>query len=166
MNFKLLSVIGFWMFLVIGIFLGYSYHEIFTQQEIPFTFSSLVPKEQMSPADHLQEDQIHVSDDQVSIDFNGRKVLWATFTNSNSMDPVFDVGAHTLEIVPASTNDLHVGDIVAYRYGSKLIVHRIVEIGTDAAGWYALVQGDNNAAPDPLKVRFEQIERLTVGILY
>jgi len=118
------------------------------------------------PAINIKQEQIHVSGDKVEIDFKGRNVLWATYKDSNSMDPFIDIGANALEIKPESTNDIHVGDVIAYRYGDGLIVHRVIEIGTDSEGWFAYTKGDNNPQKDPFRVRFEYIERITVAVIY
>ena len=44
--------------------------------------------------------------------------------------------------------------------------HTLKEIGYDEDGWYATMKGDNNPYTDPGKVRFDQIERLVVAIIY
>jgi len=63
---------------------------------------------------------------------------------------------------------ISVGDIVAYesKYKDGVIAHRVVEIGSDSSGWYARIKGDNNDYVDPGKVRFEQIKRIVVAVIY
>jgi hypothetical protein len=46
------------------------------------------------------------------------------------------------------------------------IVHRVIEIGNDEDGWYAITKGDNNPTPDPWKIRFEWVRRITVAVIY
>ncbi len=46
-----------------------------------------------------------------------------------------------------------------------LIVHRVVDKGVDSDGVYFITKGDNNNYSDG-KVRFEEIEYITIGILY
>jgi signal peptidase I len=96
-----------------------------------------------------------------------RDAEWATFTDTNSMDPIIDQGANAIEIVPDNPSQLKEGDIISYKskYAEGTIIHRIVEINNDNE-WYARVKGDNLDFQDPGKVRFDQIQRVVVGILY
>tara|TARA_Y100000310_G_scaffold338107_1_gene426867 strand:- start:330 stop:869 length:540 start_codon:yes stop_codon:yes gene_type:complete len=121
--------------------------------------------EKPSPADRIKEDQIIVTKDQVII--NLENAQWAKFTDTNSMDPVLDQGTNAIEITPESANDLQAGDIISYisNQAEGIIIHRIVEIGNDGS-WFARVKGDNIDFEDPGKIRFNQIQRVVVGILY
>jgi hypothetical protein len=123
-------------------------------------------KERDSPSDWVGEDSIHVYSDRVVIDISDPQ--WATFTNTNSMDPVIDSGSHAIEIVPRSASQLEVGDIVSYKsdYVDGTVIHRIVDIGEDSQGWYCKTKGDNNPFEDPGKIRFDQIKRVLVAIIY
>lgn len=123
-------------------------------------------KERLSSYDHVKENQIKVEDGKIEIDFNGRKLSWSRYTGSNSMDGVLDDGHNGLEFVPESIDDIHLGDIIAFRHDDRLIVHRIIEIGNDQNGWYAITKGDNNAQADPGKRRFNDIKFITFGIIY
>ncbi|MBU0757328.1 MAG: hypothetical protein KKF44_04630 [Nanoarchaeota archaeon] len=123
-------------------------------------------EEQASPHDWIKQSQIHVEKDRVVIDIKNAE--WAMFTDTNSMDPVIDEDSHAIEIVPESPGDIHVGDIVSYdsKFSDGTIIHRVVRIGFDETGWYCIMKGDNNRDEDPGKVRFPQIKRVLVGILY
>lgn len=123
-------------------------------------------REKDSPYDFISTGDILVYSDRVVIKVSNPE--WAVFTDTNSMDPVIDSGSNAIEVVPETESDIHVGDIVAYRsvYKSGVIVHRVVEIGSDSDGWYALLKGDNNPGVDPGKIRFSQVERIVVGIIY
>jgi hypothetical protein len=123
-----------------------------------------LPQEKPHPANHITEDQIHVYEDRIEI--SASRLEWGRIEDTNSMDPLFDEGANTLEVRPQTTEDLSVGDIVTYHLGESHIIHRIIEIGEDSQGWYCIAKGDNLQYPDPEKVRFEQIERLLIGIIY
>lgn len=118
-----------------------------------------------SPADWILEEQIHVSTEGVVIDIEDPE--WAKFTDTNSMDPVIDEGSHAIQIKPTSIDQIHIGDIISYKSerSEHLIIHRVVELGNDGE-WYAVTKGDNNAYNDPQRVRFEQIERVLVAIIY
>ena len=127
-----------------------------------FTGSAI---EQISPHDWITEDQIHVSKDRIVIDLKNAK--WAKFADTNSMDPVIDIGSNAIEIIPESTNDIHLGDIVSYKskdYG--VIIHRVMKIGEDDDGWFCITKGDNNNYDDPFKIRFDQIQRIVVAVIY
>ena len=142
---------------------------VYYDAEQPFSFS-FVPfmssPEKASPSDHIKESQIRVYDDQVVIDAHGAK--WASFTDTNSMDPFFDDTANSIEITPSSASEIQVGDIISYRSGitGDLIVHRVISIGVDDSGVFFIVKGDNNNMQDPEKVRFSQVNGVLVGIIY
>jgi hypothetical protein len=122
--------------------------------------------ERISPQDRISEDQIRVYPDRVVI--NLPNAQWASFTDTNSMDPIIDIGANAIQIIPKSTEEIHIGDIVSYQSSlvNSIIIHRVIHIDYDEEGWYAILKGDNLANPDPEKVRFDQIKRITVAIIY
>jgi hypothetical protein len=122
--------------------------------------------ERPSPCDRIKEPQILVYDDKIVL--NIADAQWATFTDTNSMDPVIDAGANAIEYVPESESEICVGDIVSYRshYADGVIIHRVVDIGYDDMGWYAIMKGDNLSYSDPGKIRFDQVQRVVIGILY
>ena len=138
----------------------------FAPEQLPSSPSSNVLLERPSPYDHIKEDQIKVYDNKVEISLGNNQISWARFANSNSMDPILDETANSIEIIPETKDDIHVGDIVAFSYGTSLIVHRIIEIGYDEQGWYAITAGDNSDKQDSGKRRFSDIKYVTVGILY
>lgn len=119
--------------------------------------------ERTSPTNWVKESQIEVTDSKVTINLEGAK--WAKFTDTNSMDPVFDKGSNAIQIEPKSKEELNVGDIITYDSNGKKIIHRIIEINNDGE-WYAITKGDNNKKQDPGKIRFNQIEKVVVGIIY
>ncbi|RMD57784.1 signal peptidase I [Candidatus Woesearchaeota archaeon] len=123
------------------------------------------PVERDSPADWIEESQIEMRPDGVFIRVNNPQ--WAILADTNSMDPVFDAGSHLIQILPTRPEQIHVGDIVSYQSPAGYsIVHRVIEIGEDEEGWYAILKGDNNPQPDPWKVRFEWVRRVTVMVVY
>jgi len=132
----------------------------------PSSPSIFTSKELISPSDRITEDDISIFDDYIII--NIQNATWARYADSNSMDPLLDYGANGIEIVPESTDDIHVGDIVIFEpfWSSNLIVHRVTQIGEDEDGWYCITKGDNSNITDPGKLRYEQIEFILVGILY
>ena len=87
------------------------------------------------------------------------------------MVPFFDEGSNALQIVPESPEQIEVGDIISYEsrrvdLQGVVIIHRVIEKHKDEQGDYFVVKGDNNSQPDPEKVRFNQIRRVLVGVIY
>ena len=119
-----------------------------------------------SPQDRVPENKIHVYKDRIILDLGDAS--WSTFADTNSMDPVLDVGANGIEIKPKQQNELKFGDIISYKaqFTDGIVVHRIISTGYDGLGWYAIAKGDNNPASDPYKVRFSDITGVVVGIIY
>jgi len=123
------------------------------------------PVERPSPGDWVKESDIEMRPDGVFIKVSNPQ--WAVLANTNSMDPVFDDGSHLIQIIPTSTDQIRVGDIVSYLSPLGFtIVHRVKEIGHDEEGWYAIMRGDNNPKDDPWKVRWDEVRRVTVMAVY
>ncbi|MDP2750014.1 MAG: signal peptidase I [Nanoarchaeota archaeon] len=138
-----------------------------TSLNMPLSFSgNSIAVEKNSPADRIKQSDIHVLNDKVVIDIENPE--WAMFTDTNSMDPLFDSGSNAIELVPKSEQEIQAGDIVSYKseYADGIIIHRVAKIGTDEDGWFAVMKGDNNPTADPGKVRFDQIQRVVVAIVY
>ncbi len=119
-----------------------------------------------SPSDWIKENQIMVFNSQVVLDLKNAE--WATFTDTHSMEPVLSARANAIEVRPKSTDDIQVGDIISYEseYADGIIIHRVIEKNEDEKGVYFILKGDNNPYPDPGKIRFEQIQRVVVAIVY
>ena len=120
--------------------------------------------EQPSPSDWIKTRQITVYDDRIVIEI--QNATYAEFADTNSMDPVLDKGTNGIEIVPNSADEIQIGDIIAYKSKYGTIIHRVVDKGTDEEGVYFITKGDNNKEADPGKVRFEQVERVLVALIY
>ncbi len=122
--------------------------------------------EKPSPKERISQKNIYVFENEVVLKIENPQ--WAVFTDSNSMDPLIDSESKAIEIIPKDESELQVGDIAAYESKSKkaTVIHRIVFIGRDQVGWYALMKGDNNNYNDPERVRFEQVKRVVVAIIY
>jgi hypothetical protein len=123
-----------------------------------------ISSERISPGDWVKESQIHVYNDRVVINIDDPE--WAYFTDTNSMDPVIDATSHAIEIVPSSPSQVNIGDIASYKDGEDTIIHRVIGKGKDDKGEFFIFKGDNNPTKDPGKVRFEQIQRIVVAIIY
>jgi len=117
------------------------------------------------PPDHVKEGSIEVLEDRVIIYVNSP--LWARFAPSGSMLPVISENANSIEIKPEKTSDIRIGDIISFKtWQGNVIVHRVISIGKDEEGWYAVTKGDNLAFADPLKVRFDQVQSVVVAVIY
>jgi hypothetical protein len=116
-----------------------------------------------APSDFIAEDSISVFDDRIVIQLDGASL--SRYAPTGSMKPLFDEGANGIRIKPKEERDVSVGDIVSFNRDGDLIVHRVVEKGLDLEGVYFITKGDNVTLSDG-KVRFEDIEWVTVGLLY
>lgn len=149
------------LILLVIIFLsGFSIINIYQE---PFSINA---EEVDSPHNRIKESQIELTNNQVIINIENPE--YARFTNTNSMDPILDETANAIEIIPKSEKDIHIGDIVSYKskLTNSVIIHRVIKISEDEKGTYYIFKGDNNTSPDPEKVRFNQIERILVAIIY
>jgi len=158
------QIIAVLLAFMLGLILNDAYSELSSLERPLSLFQDGIEKD--SPGDWIKEDQIKVYNDKVII--NLKDAEWASFTNTNSMDPVLDEKANAIEIIPKSSDNIHVGDIISYNsdYADGTIIHRIIKIGSDEEGWYCIVKGNNNQSPDPGKIRFNQIKRVLVAIIY
>ncbi|MBI5072870.1 hypothetical protein HZA99_03560 [Candidatus Woesearchaeota archaeon] len=134
---------------------------VLTKLNSMLTFSSA---EIMSPQDHISEDAIHVSDANVVLDIPHAQ--WSSFTDTNSMDPLLDVGANGIEIIPHSADDIHLGDVISYQSGSDMVIHRVIGIDSDDSGIYYTIKGDNNPIADNVRVRFADVSGILVAVVY
>ncbi|MEE9525585.1 MAG: signal peptidase I [Candidatus Woesearchaeota archaeon] len=115
------------------------------------------------PSDHIETSDLKVFKDKAVIE--KENLQWARILDTHSMEPVLNSNSISLELLPHLPSDIELGDIISYKAGSIVIIHRVVEIGNDGQ-WYAITKGDNNKEIDPDKVRFEQIKGVVVGVLY
>ena len=148
---------------IVAFFLGYS---ISNNQETQMPQSySIEEKNTSSPSDWIKENQIQVQKDKVIINIENAK--WAKFTDTDSMLPFLDENSNAIELIPRNENDIKIGDIVSYRaFTNDIVIHRVIEKGTDEQGTYFILKGDNNPYPDPEKVRFSQVQRALVAVIY
>jgi hypothetical protein len=119
-----------------------------------------------NPTDRVPEKAIKVYGDRIVLDIQDAE--WATFTDTKSMEPIIFAGSNAIEVQPKTTDDIKVGDIVSYRskYADGSTIHRVVYKGEDEDGTYFIMKGDNLPTSDPGRVRFDQIDRVVVAIIY
>ncbi len=167
------NIIVIALIFLLGTTLGYSISQSMPHRlESPSDFSELIPFANAesalreSPADRVAQDQILVYDDRVIL--NVRDAQWSMFTDTHSMEPVISSTANAIQMVPTNSSQLKVGDIISYesKYADGIFIHRVIDIAQDEEGWYAIVKGDNNPSPDPGRIRFSQIRRVVIAIVY
>jgi signal peptidase I len=132
-----------------------------SDKQVPANFIN--SNEINSPGDWIKENQISVYEDKVVL--NVQNAIWASFTDTNSMDPFIDSGSNAIQIKP-KPGQISVGDVIAYKSSYGTIIHRVISIGLDDNGVYYTVKGDNNAFQDPSKVRFDDIVGVVVAVVY
>lgn len=132
----------------------------FSNGEIPFSISGSVA---VSPSDWLKNENIRLYEDKIIIYIDNASL--SSYQPTGSMKPVLDSGANGIRIKPENVHDIDEGDIISFRKNGMLIVHRVVTKGVDEEGIYFITKGDNNNYSDG-KVRFNDIEYITIGVLY
>jgi hypothetical protein len=130
--------------------------------ETPFS-TGFGTNENTAPQDFIKENQIQIYDDKVVINVKGASL--SRYAATGSMKPTFDENANGIRIVPKSEDEINVGDIITYQLENSLIVHRVVEKGTDKEGVYFITRGDNNTINDS-KIRFSDIKYETIAMVW
>ncbi len=161
---SIIFLIGFLSANLIGLYFIYGFEiplslNNFSLNNLGFNFND----NNSAPFDFVDESQIKVYDDKIVINVDGASV--SRYAPTGSMKPVLDAGSNGIRIKPSSENDIHVGDIITFEQRSYLIVHRVIEIGTDEKGIYFITKGDNSGIADG-KIRFKDIKYITIGIIW
>lgn len=81
------------------------------------------------------------------------------------MLPTLGENANGIKIIPKSPEQINIGDIISFQSGNLLVVHRVIDKGQDANGWYFVTKGDNNQETDG-KVYFQDVKYVTVALIY
>jgi len=133
-----------------------------TPLEFPFG-TGLLSYDLSAPSNWINDEDIILLDDRIILKINDATL--SSYAPTGSMKPLFDEGANGIRIVPKSEDDIEVGDIVSFRVGEYLVVHRVVDKRIDEEGVYFLTKGDNNILSDG-KIRFDDIKYVTIGVLW
>ena len=143
-----------------GFMANYALNHVYIDKESPFLigFSSA-----NQPGNWINEKNIQVYDDRIVIKIDNARI--SRYEATGSMLPVLGENANGIEIVPFSSNQIQIGDIITFQKGEKLIVHRVIEKGKDNKGDYFITKGDNNDEADG-RVYFSQIKYVTIGLVY
>jgi signal peptidase len=87
-----------------------------------------------------------------------------TVIYSGSMNPMLDVGDIVI-IGDADVGSLKEGDIIQFRSGNKLIVHRVYEITSVGDERLFITKGDANTNPDPDIIYPSQIQGKAISTI-
>lgn len=133
--------------------------------EVPFSFNnfSFTSNQNQTPFDFVDESQIKIYEDKIIINIENASL--SRYAPTGSMIPLLDENSNGIRIIPKSEADIHLGDIITFEQDKMLIVHRVIEIGTDNNGTYFITKGDNNPISDG-KIRFNQIKYITIGVIW
>ena len=77
---------------------------------------------------------------------------------SESMTPTIDKGDAVIYKSITDESDLNVGDIIVFKNGSKIIIHRLIEIKEDENKNYYITKGDANNSKDNINLTIEDIK--------
>ena len=127
-----------------------------------FTTTTKIPDEIMenNPA-LISSENIIIDGNKIIITLDNSSL--STFAATSSMLPTLNHNTKAIEIPPVNLN---IGDIISYRQGEDVIIHRIVDIGQDVDGKYYITKGDNNNVVDPNKIRDNNIKGKVVVVIY
>jgi hypothetical protein len=140
--------------------LGFSFNSLFDTIDSRFAIGGSI--DQDNPSDRITGDSIHLYEDKLVIEQSGLR--YASVEDTKSMEPLLSSNSHVIE-AEADVNELNVGDIISFTKDNQVIIHSIVEISSDANGWYALTKGYNNDFIDDWKVRSSELKGVMVGVL-
>lgn len=113
--------------------------------------------------ENIPQESVTLNDGQAIITIKDARL--AVFANTLSMIPILNHNTKALEITPKEDN-LHVGDIISFNDNEDIVIHRIIDIGSDEQGTYYITKGDNNNIVDQNKVRFIDIKGKVVMLIY
>ena len=116
-----------------------------------------------APSDWIKEEQFEIKNDRIIINIKDASIT--KYAPTGSMKPIFDENANGIRIVPEKEEQINIGDIVSFKSGNNLVVHRVIEKGADEQGVYFITKGDNNNITDE-KIRFKDIKFVTVGVIW
>jgi hypothetical protein len=159
---SIIFLIGFLSANILGLYVIYGFEVPLSLDNLS-TFGFSPNNSNSAPFDFIQEKDIKIYDDKIVIGVNGASL--SRYAPTGSMKPILDEGSNGIRVKPNSEQDIHIGDIISFRQDKMLIVHRVIEIGNDKQGVYFITKGDNNNLVDG-KVRFENIEFITIGVIW
>ncbi len=139
------------------------YSALYFKVEKPLGFTGFTVISEETPGDWITNKDIVILNDRIIIYINGATL--SSYADTGSMIPLLDKNSNGIRIKPENENQINTGDIVSYRKGNDLIVHRVIKKAEDEQGVYFITKGDGNQLADE-KIRFSDIKYVTIGILY
>lgn len=160
-NIKLLAGLLIALSFLTGILANYAIQGVYLDKESPYLigFGSAIEQ----PSNWITENNVEVHDDKVIIYVKDASI--SRYADSGSMLPVLGDTANGIRIKPESAGQINIGDIITFDNGGKLIVHRVIEKGTDSEGDWFVTKGDNNPETDG-KVYFKDVRYVTIALIY
>lgn len=119
---------------------------------------------EITPQDWVKEEDIFVYQNKVC--FEANNLSWTAYKPTGSMRPLFDEGANGIETKPDNPEAIKVGDVISFKDGDTIIVHRVIKTAYDSTGWFAKTKGDNNPIEDSIKIRFKNINGVLIALIY
>ena len=129
---------------------------------------------EIHPFDRIDDSNIKVYSDKIVIEGSFNKIK---SSGTGSMLPMLFKGATYFTVEP-DKEEIEVGDVIVFKapkeemkengfnISGTLITHRIIDKGTDSEGIYYYTKGDHNNKIDGAKIRFENITRIVVGVIW
>ena len=122
-------------------------------------------KSHESEEEHTSRKTLRLSDLPVTIFIvllvaliSGRFSFAIIGVGSESMSPKIDKGDAVLYQKVKKESDMKIGDVLVFRSGSKMIIHRLVDIKRDGDKNYYITKGDANNSNDSLNLSLNNIE--------
>jgi len=132
--------------------------------EMPKSITGLSSADSNAPGDWINTKQIRITENSVIIMVKNASI--SKYADTGSMKPTLDSDSNGIRVVPSSPEQIKVGDIVTFSLNGENIVHRVIEKGEDDLGYWFLTKGDNNPSSDGMKIRFEDVRYVTIGVLW
>ena len=128
---------------------------------------------EIHPLDRIDDSNIKVYSDKIVIEGTFGK----TGATGDSMLQVSPNGTTHITIKPRSPEEITIGDLIVFNKPKEMIengftsntttiLHRVIDKGTDSEGIYYYTKGDSNYKGDGAKIRFENITKIVVGVIW
>lgn len=127
-----------------------------------------------NPKDRINTKDIKIYEDKIIIEGTFEK---RESKGTGSMLPLLFKGATYFYTDPRSPRDIKKGDIIVFKKPKEmikngfkrkgtLVIHRVIKKGIDLKGFYFYTAGDNNQKEDGAKIRFKDITKVMVGVIW
>lgn len=139
----------------------YAVNSVYIDTEKPFLIGLMNSIEQ--PTSRINSSDIIILPDKVIL--NIKNAVLGKYADTGSMLPTLGEDTKGIRIKPESPEQINIGDIITFKSGNILVVHRVVGKGEDEQGFYFVTKGDNNQETDG-KVYFQDVEYVIVALVY